>query len=522
MPGVAMAEFEPTAPSRRIHRQRKTCMQCAKSKRKCDQTAPWCKRCIEKGIVCTYPTKRTIFAPYTLESYPLTAEPSSPPPDAPGSRTFSLPSHTPITDSSASSSGPRETPESGSSPGSDNASSVSLEDGDISPYQWFLSPDSWLRQCSSNQEMTNIDFDTPVSRETLPHFISTLKTWTRSYTSEGHSPLFHRQLYRCFMPDIIRDAYTSRTAYDLASTSEAKTMALRIIEDRTNNLVQSQPDNFNASETEPTGELIDTCTHLARTQALFIYQLTRLFDGDIRARNQAEAHIDTLHTWARQMIESARIDCMLGQSSQLTASQLYSPESRNGTVGLDTDMTSLCEISVQLATVPPSTTGVGVNKCVPARPPSLNFDAFESPFGFPVQNNFFTTQNDINIPIPILPSKPHVSVWHIWVVSESVRRIYLASEFMLAVYQTMKDSWSICPGGLMFCARQGLWDAPSGVEWCRVLKESAKKNKEWVLMQSLQSWKLLKQARPDEVDGFARGVMDISLGIERVERWLEG
>ncbi|KAK3986986.1 hypothetical protein QBC44DRAFT_296026 [Cladorrhinum sp. PSN332] len=490
-----MAETEPTVLSARVRRQRKTCVQCAKSKRKCDQTSPWCRRCTEKGIVCTYPPKRTIFAAYNLTSSPLNARPSSPAPEATVPSWSSLPSR----ESSAPSSGSGRTPDSGSSPPSDHGSLNSSED-DISPYQWFLAPDSWLRQYS-DQAVTNIDLDTPVSRETLPHFINKLQSWTRSYAADGHSPLFHRQLYKSFMPDTIRDAYTSRAAYDMASTQDSKTMALRIIEDRTNQLIQSQPDAFISSEIDPSssrdpaGGLIDTCTHLARTQALLIYQLTRLFDGDIRARSKAEAHIDTLHSWARQMIESARIDCMVGQSTQATSqsqsqSQSHSPDSATG---FEADMTPLCEISLSLATIPQSTSG----------------------------NDQFP--DNIPIHVPILPQKPNVSLWRVWVIAESVRRTYLASEFMLAVYQTMKDGWSVCPGGAVFCAQEGIWDALSGVEWCKALKETrGKKNREWVLMQSLGSGRLLKEARPDEVDLFAKGVMDITVGMERVEKWCMG
>ncbi|KAK4224469.1 hypothetical protein QBC38DRAFT_485356 [Podospora fimiseda] len=486
-----MEAIDPTAPpSTRIRRQRKTCLQCAKSKRKCDQTTPWCNRCMEKGIICTYPPKRTIFAPYNLTSSPLASGPS-PAPEAPGPNTSSLSGSVLVTDSSVASSSSERTPDSSLYPSEDS----------ISPYQWFLAPDSWLRQ-SSNQNVcvhNNLDPDTVVSRESLPHFISKLQQWTRSYATEGHSPLFHRQIYKSFMPDIIKDAYTSRAAYDLALNKDSKAVALRIMEDRVNHLVQSQPDAFISSETdlnhdEP-GVPIDTCIHLARTQALFIYQLTRLFDGDIRARAEAETRIDTLHSWARQMMESARIDCMLGQSSQPSI-----------------DMTSLCEISNFLATIPHSNSELSNSTFVP-----LDIWTLESPFEFPVDT---CSNNFADMPTSILPHKPPVSIWQLWITSESARRIYLAAEFMLSVYHTIKNGWSVCPGGAMFCAQEGMWDASSQVEWHKAFKNTrGKKNREWVLMQSLGSRRLLNEARPDEIDLFAKGIMDINLGMETVERW---
>lgn len=80
------------------------------------------------------------------------------------------------------------------------------------------------------------------------------------------------------------------------------------MEERESRLIRGpqSPDESNIAGLSR-GFLMDTSTHLARTQALFTYQLVRLCDGDIRAR--AEEHIDTLHTWVSRMPESAQLDC---------------------------------------------------------------------------------------------------------------------------------------------------------------------------------------------------------------------
>lgn len=81
-------------------------------------------------------------------------------------------------------------------------------------------------------------------------------------------------------------------------------MVMRIVENRANNLV----GGYTASANEDFGVvMLDSACHLARTQALLIYKIIRLFDGDIRARAQAEKHIDTLSLWARQMWQSANL-----------------------------------------------------------------------------------------------------------------------------------------------------------------------------------------------------------------------
>ncbi|SPQ26317.1 04444bb7-0a88-48a7-b07e-039b0fbf3fd4 [Thermothielavioides terrestris] len=157
----------------------------------------------------------------------------------------------------------------------------------------------------------------PVAEETLSHFINRIKAWAADWVRHGHSPLMHKHLYSGWLPDCLQDCLTSLTAYNTASSDSAKATALRIIDDRVNRLMQSQPQPNNNDDDDDDDDdyglnpsvLLTTPTHLARTQALFVYQLIRLFDGDIRARAQAEQHMTTLRTWAKQMLESARLDC---------------------------------------------------------------------------------------------------------------------------------------------------------------------------------------------------------------------
>jgi hypothetical protein len=41
----------------------------------------------------------------------------------------------------------------------------------------------------------------------------------------------------------------------------------------------------------------------------------------------------------------------------------------------------------------------------------------------------------------------------------------------------------------------------------------------WMMVQSLESWKILERGAPAEVDEFAVAVLEISFGVESVERW---
>jgi hypothetical protein len=306
-----------------------------------------------------------------------------------------------------------------------------------------------------------------VSQKSLPHFIDKVKGWASTWTREGHSPIMHRQLYQYWMPECIEDAYTSLAAYHTASP-KTKPTALRIIESRANKLVSQAQADMTIDGISP-AFLLDTLTHLARTQALFIYQLIRLFDGDIRSRAQAEGHMETLNAWCRQMVESAQLDC--------SAADLFSAATGLSTVG--------------------GTTGSG------------------------------TSTNPFSLPEPTQTTPP--SLHQAWRVSESIRRTFLAATFTQVVYSNLSQGWSDCPGGLAFTAQGGLWDAEGGYEWLRRVKGLSKEGggsgdagggfSTWLMVQSLESWSILERAAPEEVDEFTVAVLEITYGVERVERW---
>lgn len=46
--------------------------------------------------------------------------------------------------------------------------------------------------------------------------------------------------------------------------------------------------------------------HLARVQALFVYEFIRLFDGSVRLRASAEQQLPTLRRWVTLMWEAAK------------------------------------------------------------------------------------------------------------------------------------------------------------------------------------------------------------------------
>ncbi|VBB87209.1 Putative protein of unknown function [Podospora comata] len=484
----------PPRPRLRRNRKRKTCIPCAKSKRKCDQSTPWCKRCVEKEIVCVYPPRRG-----GATSLPIADD------DEAVSRLLTEPERAPGASSTLTSDW--FSTEKGKHPDISQART----DPDprcpplLSPYQWFLSPGSWRRSTLLDAHIMSLppELEVAISQDSLPNFIDKHQQWLQLWVKEGHSPLMHRHLYRDLMPECIRDAYTARAAYDLAATPAAKELPLRIIQDRAADLIQSQPDSHldhtnNTNTNLPLGSLdasnimLGTFNHLARTQSLYVYELTQLFDGDIRSRDQAESYMETLHRWACQMLESARLDCTTGEVFEAYAS---SASSSGSSPSGNSDL------------IRGSKTGTSSNTSVGAiTPPSST----HNPFALP--------------PNPA----PH-TLWQVWVIAESVRRTYISVSFVRSVYQTIKTQWSVCPGGALFSGVNGLWDATTGREWCAALRKGntlrGQKDGEgtmspWALMQSLEVWKVLEYASPDEVDEFTVAVAEISRGMEVVEQWI--
>ncbi|ETS01117.1 hypothetical protein M419DRAFT_81339 [Trichoderma reesei RUT C-30] len=249
------------APPKRL-----ACIACTRAKRKCSKQTPSCRRCADKKLVCRYPAPR-VAPPYDLVFSQDGAVSVIPVP--PG----------------ASDRHPLPTP----------PSQIAATDSLQNP--WFLSPSSWDIDHKHGPVPSQISF----SDEALTWFIDQLHVWLRQWTTEGHCPFIHRQLWKIHLPDHIQDAFASLAAYHSKTPATERTV-LRIIETRVNNLVDTQ----HASGVGDFGVImLDPACHLARTQALLIYKIIRLFDGDIRARAQAEKNIDTLALWARQLWQSA-------------------------------------------------------------------------------------------------------------------------------------------------------------------------------------------------------------------------
>ncbi|EER41448.1 conserved hypothetical protein [Histoplasma capsulatum H143] len=200
--------------------------------------------------------------------------------------------------------------------------------------------------------------------------------------------------------------------------------------------------------------------HLAHVQSLLIYQIIRLFGGDIRQQALAEQQAPILTTWLQEMWDSL-------MNSGL---DIYYSDS-NGT---SSPSSSLFAASGQ------------PQKQQPQRDPLSLF------------------------------STPVTSLWKEWLVAECARRTLITVRGVAGVYETMKLGAAVCPGGTSFIASSAVWEAPSAYCWAKAWRERDKRY--LVSMGTLQS--LVCQARACDVDRFGKVLLMLLHHREGVERWI--
>ncbi len=108
--------------------------------------------------------------------------------------------------------------------------------------------------------------------------------------NKNATPFLHRYLYQAYMPRCIMSCFATSVLY--ATRTPANTaIVMRAIHGSVRELADAEAGRITATPTEK----------LARTQALFLYQIIRLFDGDISLRAQGEKDIPLLQTWLGEL-----------------------------------------------------------------------------------------------------------------------------------------------------------------------------------------------------------------------------
>ena len=120
------------------------------------------------------------------------------------------------------------------------------------------------------------------------HFIiQSLKSYPTAFAKDNCTPWLHRYLYKDQMPSSIRSCFTASTLYS-NMTGSNKTSVFRILCQSLNELKGQQL-------------AITPQEKLARAQALFIYQIISLFDGDVTLRSNADQNMPLLKDWLDEL-----------------------------------------------------------------------------------------------------------------------------------------------------------------------------------------------------------------------------
>ncbi|KAL9077949.1 MAG: hypothetical protein Q9157_003131 [Trypethelium eluteriae] len=170
---------------------------------------------------------------------------------------------------------------------------------------WFISPDTWLiDHVPEGKEIR------PRSPADLKYAVTTVHGWLGQWVDGYSNPFIHHELYRHRSPKCIQDAYMALSCYLHRNPSNEQAI-FQIIQDRARQLVeQNTLPAGSPSRVDPTN--LDPLIHLARAQALLVYQLIGLYDGNIRLRCIAESHIPVLNSWMRQAVDQASQSDSLG------------------------------------------------------------------------------------------------------------------------------------------------------------------------------------------------------------------
>ncbi|EEA24737.1 conserved hypothetical protein [Talaromyces marneffei ATCC 18224] len=194
---------------------------------------------------------------------------------------------------------------------------------------------NWAYTFPSTGGLSSLTFSAgrPVLSEQLVSYVAMLHTWLEQWVYQGSNPFIHAFLYKARMPLCMQDAYTTLSSYILKKPTNEH-MIFRILEERVRRLVATQGLEDWPEKNQNNLHSID---HLARVQALLIYLIMGLFDGDIRLRHFAESQMPVLDKWTEEMIDHANQMLSAGAdlapngpiASRLNVQDIYDRENLN-------------------------------------------------------------------------------------------------------------------------------------------------------------------------------------------------
>jgi hypothetical protein len=126
------------------------------------------------------------------------------------------------------------------------------------------------------------------ARQTL-YSVTQFKSYLRSFVSENQTSFIHPSLYQSTFPPTYQDVLGICSLYNHKTSSNQSTI-FRMLDSKIATLIQTS------------GSLLYNLEgNLLALQALILYQLIRLFDGDPRQRSNGERHLELLDSWTLRL-----------------------------------------------------------------------------------------------------------------------------------------------------------------------------------------------------------------------------
>ena len=123
-----------------------------------------------------------------------------------------------------------------------------------------------------------------------------IKSYPGMFAHCGSTPFIHGRLYQENMPSSMRHAFSTCAMY-IGKTNSNTAITFRALDAEVSELLQTN------------SSLLSFEDSLAHVQVLILYQIIRLFDGDIRQRALAEQHNPILAAWTDTLLSHLKRQC---------------------------------------------------------------------------------------------------------------------------------------------------------------------------------------------------------------------
>ncbi|KAK9423954.1 putative Zn(2)-C6 fungal-type domain-containing protein [Seiridium unicorne] len=296
--------------------RKKNCDNCIQGKRRCDRQTPSCSRCAKKEHLCIY--SKTVSASDPTKDLEHMTYNQDLETDETGYSLFNPGSSHNVDHTGGLSTNPHRNDAIEYTPqraGPTTSSGYTVLDDLLGLVNNNREPifDQWL--VAGNENLLGERLGLPVVEEItgthekmssfcnyidaqyfydpttpLHYVINRVKDFTTDMATQSATPFLHQRLYRDYTPPCILSCFAATALYTNRTPANAA-MIVRTLQAHVHELISTEGSRF----------IFTPVDKLARTQALFLYQIIRLFDGDIALRAQGEKDMPVLLIWLGEL-----------------------------------------------------------------------------------------------------------------------------------------------------------------------------------------------------------------------------